>query len=112
MTSPKATGLYIRKFYECLGACDVPVLVRQGFRTASFPSEVAMAVADHHQGLVDALKAADQWIKLLVKEMDIEPEDTTVTVNAVGPDGKRELAKLKLAQSQTQIEAALASVQR
>jgi hypothetical protein len=53
-----------------------------------------------------ALAAADQWIKILVKELDIDPADTVITVNAVGPDGKRELVKMSLAQSQTQIAAA------
>jgi hypothetical protein len=54
-----------------------------------------------------ALVAADQWIKILVKEMEIDPADTVVTVNALGPDSTRELAKMSLAQAQAQIAEAL-----
>lgn len=57
-----------------------------------------------------ALTLAKFWIETLVKEMDIDPESTTVTVNAVGPNGKRELAKRNLAQSQQQISRAIESL--
>lgn len=62
-----------------------------------------------HDDLVKALNAADQWIRLLAKELDIDPSDTTVTISAVGPDGKRELAKVSLAETQLQVRAALAA---
>ncbi len=54
-----------------------------------------------------ALLSADQWIKILVKEMDIDPADTVVTIKALGPNSTRELAKMSLAQAQAQIAGAL-----
>jgi hypothetical protein len=64
--------------------------------------------------LTSALRVAEQWINLLVKEMDIEPSETTVTISAktLGVTGSgRDLAKINLAQFQQQIRDALASVQ-
>jgi hypothetical protein len=58
--------------------------------------------------LLAALRSADQWIKLLCDEMDIEPRDTEVTVSANGPDGRRELAKLNLAESQLNFATVIA----
>lgn len=55
-----------------------------------------------------ALRIADQWIKVLVTELDIEPAETVITIIAVGDGGKRELAKVNLAESQTQIALILA----
>lgn len=54
-----------------------------------------------------ALRIADQWIKVLVAELDIEPSETVITVSATSADGKRELAKVNLAESQAQIAATL-----
>lgn len=61
--------------------------------------------------LLAALRLADQWIKLLVEEMEIDPSETTVTVSAVGPDAKRELAQMNLEVSQSQIANAIAKAE-
>lgn len=61
--------------------------------------------------LLAALLSADQWIKLLVDEADIDPDETIVTVKAVGSDGKRPLAEMNLAESQKQFAAAIARAQ-
>jgi hypothetical protein len=47
---------------------------------------------------LDALRASNQWLKLLVEEMDVDPETTAVVVSAVSADGGRKLAELTLAE--------------
>lgn len=60
------------------------------------------------ENAIAALRLADQWLKILVEEMDIDPATTDITISAVSSDGKRELAKVNLAESQAQIALVLA----
>ncbi len=42
--------------------------------------------------LLTALRASDQWLKLLIEENDIDPTDTRINVNAVSKiDGAQRL---------------------
>lgn len=52
-----------------------------------------------------ALRKAKVWLDLLIDEADVEPEETDITVSVVGPEGKREVAKLRLSETLEEIAA-------
>ena len=56
------------------------------------------------------LRAARQWLRFLVDELDLDPDDTAYVVNVVSPDGQREAARITLAHSLTQMDACLEGV--
>lgn len=66
-----------------------------------------LALRKRVEELEGALRPAQLWLKTLVDECDLDPEDTAYTVNAVSPEGKRTLARVTLASTQAQIAAAL-----
>ena len=56
-----------------------------------------------------ALRAAKVWLNVFVKQIDIDPAETSFNVKAVSPDGERHLAKVTLAETLAQIDAAIAA---
>ena len=70
-------------------------------------SDVAGTTAGVQAEILAQLKAARQWLKMLIDELDLEPDDTAFVVNVVGPTGEREAARVTLAHSLTQIDTAI-----
>ena len=60
---------------------------------------------------LNALMAASQWLDVLVERFDIVSSETMFTVNVVGPEGRREVARRSLAESLAQIDDAIAEAQ-
>lgn len=48
-----------------------------------------------------------QWFDLLSEELDVDPDETFIRFNAVGPEGERELAKVSLTDTLTRARKAL-----
>lgn len=63
-----------------------------------------MTATELHQ----QLSAARQWLKVFIDEMDIDPADTSITISAVGPEGKRAMVAVTLERSLSEIDRALA----
>lgn len=58
--------------------------------------------------LYQALEAMRTWIGVVAEHLDLDPDATKVSINAVGPDGKRELAGRSLRSICDQADLALA----
>lgn len=54
------------------------------------------------------LRAARQWLRVLIDEADIEPEETAFVVSVRSAEGEEVKARVTLAHSLTQIDAVLA----
>ena len=63
---------------------------------------------ERERKLRGALIAMRAWLGVMADAMDWDVGETCVTINAVGPNGKRELAKRSLAEINAQADAALA----
>jgi hypothetical protein len=57
--------------------------------------------------LRDALEAMRTWLGVVADHLDLDPDMTRITINAVGPDGKREVAARSLRSILEQADAAL-----
>lgn len=56
-----------------------------------------------------ALGAMRAWLGIIADKIDLDPDGTRVTINAVGPNGKREVATRSLRDIYEQADAALAT---
>ena len=76
----------------------------EAVRAAVRPS---LAFGDAGVLALQQLRAARQWLRFLVDELDLEPDDTAYVVNVISPDGQREAARITLAHSLAQMDTFL-----
>lgn len=58
--------------------------------------------------LRNSLIVAEFWLTKLCDEFDIDPDETTANINAVGPDGTRRLASINLSDALEKMRAVIA----
>ncbi len=61
---------------------------------------------------IDVLRAAKLWLDALVQASDIDPDETRLTVSAVSPSQRQELATVTLTKTLARIDAAIAAGDR
>jgi hypothetical protein len=57
--------------------------------------------------LRDALEAMRTWLGVIADHLDLDLDATRITINAVGPDGEREVSARSLRSILDQADAAL-----
>lgn len=70
-----------------------------------------MTAPDQGQSLLEALKGACMWLRLLCDEADLDPDECVVRFTANSSAGRKEVAAISLTQALERYDAAIAKAE-